>query len=93
MTKVEVIDFYANWCGPCKALTPTIDSLISEFSDNESVTIKKLNVDEDPETTQKYNVKGIPTLVFLKDGEEAARFSGVQSKDKITSKIQELQGG
>jgi thioredoxin 1 len=93
MTKVEVIDFYANWCGPCKVLTPTIDSLISEFSDNELVTIKKLNVDEDPETTEKYNVRGIPTLVFLKDGEEAARFSGVQSKDKITSKIQELQGG
>jgi thioredoxin 1 len=92
MTKVEVIDFYANWCGPCKVLSPTIDSLISDFSDNESVTIKKLNVDEDPETTQNFNVRGIPTLVFLKDGEEAARFTGVQSKEKITSKIDELIG-
>lgn len=91
MTKIEVIDFYANWCGPCKALAPTIDSLMSEYSENESVTIKKLNVDEDPETTSKFNVRGIPTLVFLKDGEEAARFSGVQSKEKIASKIQELQ--
>jgi thioredoxin 1 len=90
MSKVEVIDFYAEWCGPCKVLSPTIDSLIEDFSNNDSVTIKKLNVDGDQETTQKFNVRGIPTLVFLKDGEEAARFTGVQSKEKISSKIAEI---
>ena len=90
MTKVEVIDFYADWCGPCKAMAPAVNSLIQEFEGNESVEIKKINVDEDPTTTQKYEIRGIPTLVFLKDGEVAHRVSGVQTKEKISAMIGEI---
>ena len=90
MAKVEVIDFYADWCGPCKAMAPAVNSLIQEFEGNETVEIKKINVDEDPTTTQKYEIRGIPTLVFLKDGEVAHRVSGVQSKEKISAMIGEI---
>lgn len=90
MSKVKVIDFWAPWCGPCKTLTPIVDSLIEDYSGNESVNIEKINVDENPDSAQEFNVRGIPTLVFMKDGEEVARFTGVQPKEKISSKIQDL---
>jgi thioredoxin 1 len=90
MTKVEVIDFYADWCGPCKAMGPTMESLIREFDGNETVEIKKINVDQDPETTNKYEIRGIPTLIFLKNGEVAHRVSGLQTREKITAKIEEI---
>jgi thioredoxin 1 len=89
--KVELIDFYADWCGPCKMMTPTIESLINEYNGDESeVDIKKCNVDQDADSASKFGVRSIPTLVFLKDGEEAGRLVGVQSKDVLVNKINEL---
>ena len=90
MTKVEVIDFYADWCGPCKAMSPAIESLMESYSENEGVEIKKMNVDTNPEMAKEFNIRGIPTLVFIKDGVEAYRVSGVQSKAKIVEKIDEI---
>jgi len=90
MAKVEVIDFYADWCGPCRAMSPAINSLMEDYSGSELVEIKKMNVDQEPEATQKYEIRGIPTLIFLKDGEVAHRVSGVQSKEKIAEKIMEI---
>jgi thioredoxin 1 len=89
--KVELIDFYADWCAPCKMLSPTIDSLMNEYNGEESeVDIKKCNVDQDSDLASKFGVRSIPTLVFLKDGEESGRLIGVQSKDMLTNKINEL---
>lgn len=92
MSKVQVLDFWAPWCSPCKVLSPIIDSLKEDYDGNESVSIEKLNVDdsENSRSTKEYGIKGIPTLVFLKDGQEVYRVSGVQSKETINSKIQEL---
>lgn len=90
MTKLEVIDFYADWCGPCKAMSPAIEALMEEYSADEGVEIRKSNVDSEPDLAKDFNVRGIPTLVFLKDGVEAYRVSGVQSKSKISEIIGEV---
>jgi len=91
MAKIQVLDFYAEWCGPCKAMGPAIESLMTEHNvEGSDVEIKKVNVDNEPELTQKYNIRGIPTLIFLKDGEEASKVSGNQSKAKITEMINEV---
>ena len=90
--KVEVIDFYADWCNPCKAMSPEIKALQEEFVEgNEAgVTITKINVDSEPEMAKKYNVRSIPTLVFLKEGVEKERSSGTKTKDFIKERINDL---
>jgi len=91
MAKVQVLDFYAEWCGPCKAMEPAIESLMTEYNvEGSDVEIKKVNVDNEHELTQKYNIKGIPTLIFLKDGEEASKVSGNHTKEKIDKMINEF---
>lgn len=92
MKKLEVIDFYAEWCGPCKAMAPALEKLKEGYPEgNDSgVIITKLNVDENEEIAKKYSVRSIPTLVYLKDGVEVHRVSGMQSKDAMESKIKEI---
>ena len=91
MAKVQVLDFYAEWCGPCSAMGPAIEALMTEHNiEGSDVEIKKVNVDNEPELTQKYNIRGLPTLIFLKDGEEASKMSGNQPKTKITEMINEV---
>ena len=89
MAKVQVLDFYAEWCGPCRAMSPSIKSLTEEYQGSE-VEIKKVNVDTEPELTQKYDIKSIPTLVFLKESEEVDRTSGAIPKEKIKEKIEKI---
>jgi thioredoxin 1 len=90
MAKVKVLDFWAQWCGPCRAMGPAIESLMEEHNhEGSDVEILKIDVDTNPELTEQYNIRSIPTLIFLKDGEEFDRKSGVQSKEKIVSKINE----
>lgn len=90
MTKIKVLDFHAKWCGPCRAMGPAIESLMEEHnSEGSDIEILKIDVDTNPELTEKYNIRSIPTLVFLKDEEEFDRKSGVQTKDKIVEKINE----
>ena len=76
-----VIDFWAEWCGPCKAIGPALEEIAGEKKD--SLSIVKLNIDENPLTPQKYNVRGIPTLLIFKNGEVVAEKVGALPKSQL----------
>ena len=76
-----LVDFFADWCGPCKMLAPVIEALATEYEGK--VKIGKLNVDEAPDTAQKYGVMSIPTLLYIKNGEVVNKSIGVVSKAEI----------
>jgi len=80
-----LVDFWAEWCGPCKRIAPMIDALAGEY--NGKITIGKLNVDENPSVAFKYQVKGIPTLLLFKDGQVVESVVGVAQKDYLKSVI------
>lgn len=81
---LTVIDFWADWCGPCQMLAPIIEQIASERDD---VKICKVNVDEAMELAQKFHIVSIPTIVFLKDGEFIYQMVGLRGKDEIISAI------
>jgi thioredoxin 1 len=83
--QLKVIDFYADWCGPCKMMGPVVEELAEEFKDQ--VKIGKLNVDNSPATAAKYKVMTIPTIVFIKDGNVVETIVGVVSKAQLEEKI------
>jgi thioredoxin 1 len=86
--KVVVIDFYADWCVPCKTLSPTLDAISEEIDRAEIV---KYNTEEDElDLTNKYGIRNIPTLIFLRNGDPVDRLTGVRTKDSIISKIDSL---
>lgn len=76
-----LVDFWAEWCGPCKQMNPVLDQLAEEIAG--SATIAKVNVDESPALAQKFGVQSLPTFLVLKDGEEIKRHSGVSNKDAL----------
>ena len=80
--KPVLVDFWAPWCGPCKAIAPTLEELGASYSGR--ATIGKLNVDENPTTASRFRVQAIPTLILFKDGEEKERLIGAQSKASIS---------
>jgi thioredoxin 1 len=85
---LKVIDVWAPWCGPCKMMMPTIEKLAQEFNVPDSqVEIIKINADENPEQVAKYQVRGIPTLLFEKDGEVVARLVGAKKESEIRETI------
>jgi len=79
--KPVLVDFWAEWCGPCKAIGPALEEIAGEKKD--SLLIVKLNIDENPLTPQKYNVRGIPTLLIFKDGEVVAEKMGALPKSQL----------
>ena len=80
-----VVDCWAAWCAPCRAIAPMVEELAKEFSGK--VVFGKLNVDENPETQQKFSIMAIPTLLVMKDGEEVDRIIGALPKSQLEAKI------
>ena len=79
--KTLIIDFWAPWCGPCKALTPVLEELSSEMSD--SVEVYKVNVDDNTELAQEHGVQSIPTLLVFKNGALSETIVGLKTKDEL----------
>ena len=84
--KLTVIDFWAEWCGPCKALGPVIDQLSTEYSGK--VNIGKLDVDNNPEVSSKYGIRSIPTILFVKGGQVVDKVVGAVPKAQLQSTIE-----
>lgn len=80
-----LVDFFAEWCGPCKMMAPVIDELAGDLKGK--VKVGKLNVDENPETAGKFGVMSIPTLILFKNGEAAKTLVGFRSKEEILEEI------
>lgn len=81
-----LVDFWAAWCGPCRIQGPIVEELAREY-ESKGMKIGKMNVDENMATGQRYGIMSIPTLIIFKDGKEAERMVGVQSKEAIKSKL------
>jgi thioredoxin 1 len=83
---VVLVDFWAEWCGPCRRLAPTVDALASEFDGR--ATVAKMNVDENPNVPGRYAIRGIPTLLLFKGGQLAETIVGLAAKEDIAKMIE-----
>jgi thioredoxin 1 len=81
--KPVLVDYWAEWCGPCKMIAPILDEIAGDYADK--LTIAKLNIDENPQTPPKYGIRGIPTLMLFKNGDVHAQKVGALSKSQLTA--------
>ena len=89
--KPVLVDFWAEWCAPCRMLAPTVDAVAEKYAAHTRVV--KLNVDDNPAISQRYGIKGIPTLILFKGGKEEERIVGATSKDAISRIIDKHVAG
>jgi len=85
--KPVLVDYWAEWCGPCKMLAPVLDEVAAEYGDK--LTVAKLDIDNNPNTPPKFGIRGIPTLMLFKEGDVAATKVGAMSKSQLTAFIDE----
>ena len=83
-----IVDFWAEWCGPCKQIAPALEEISKEMGDR--VTVAKVNIDDNPQTPQKYGVRGIPTLILFKNGQVAATKIGPLPKSKLVEWVESV---
>ena len=81
-----LVDFYADWCGPCKLMSPVLDELSAEKSGQ--IAVYKLNVDDNPDIAREYRVMSIPTMILFKNGQAAATVTGAMSKNDLWKKLE-----
>lgn len=86
--KLTLVDFWAEWCQPCKILGPIVEEFAQEYGDK--VKVAKMDVDANTDTPGKFNIMSIPTLIFFKDGKPAKTMVGVQSKEQLKKTVDEL---
>ncbi len=84
--KLSVVDFWAEWCGPCRAIGPVIEELSKEYAD--TVKVGKVNVDHNPEVSMSYGITSIPAILFVKNGEVVDKLVGAQPKANFVKKIE-----
>lgn len=84
---IKILDFYAEWCGPCKTMSPILDQIEDELDD---VIIEKYDVEENEEIVEDYGIRSVPTLVFIKDDEIASKHVGSLSKEKLLAIINKI---
>src|SRR5213593_1550038 len=85
-----LVDFWAEWCGPCRTLAPVVEAIAEQYGD--AARVLKLNVDDSPAVAQRYGIRGIPTLILFQDGEEKDRIIGAVSKETIARAIEARVG-
>jgi thioredoxin 1 len=90
-TEITVLDFWAQWCGPCRMVGPVIEELANDNKDDEGVAIGKVDVDQNPEAAVRFGIRSIPAVIYFRDGQEVDRIMGANPKSVYQDKINSLK--